>query len=148
MPPDRSIDRARKQRNSIDICRQYQLFGRPLPAVPANAWAVASHASASAPTMISAVSPRWMRWVTRRAKSEVARDPLGRVRRAQRHQFGRPPSGRMFRHANGQPVRPDWLTRRCATLVKQLELPQPASTQSQILYGSRPARHADLTVVA
>jgi len=36
---------------------------------------------------------------------------------------GRDPSGRVFTHPDGRPVRPDWLTRRFAKLVKQLGLP-------------------------
>jgi integrase len=36
---------------------------------------------------------------------------------------GRPPSGRVFRHRDGRPVRPDWLTRRFAALVKERGLP-------------------------
>jgi integrase len=36
---------------------------------------------------------------------------------------GRNPDGCMFTHADGRPVRPDWLTRRFAQLVKQLDLP-------------------------
>jgi integrase len=35
----------------------------------------------------------------------------------------RKPSGRVFRHRDGRPVRPDWLTRRFAALVKQSGLP-------------------------
>jgi integrase len=41
----------------------------------------------------------------------------------QKHVLGRRPSGRVFRHANGRPVQGDWLTRRFAKLVKQLDLP-------------------------
>jgi integrase len=33
------------------------------------------------------------------------------------------PTGRVFRHTNGRPVRPDWLTRRFARLVDELDLP-------------------------
>jgi integrase len=33
------------------------------------------------------------------------------------------PKSRVFRHRNGRPVRPDWLTRRFATLVGELDLP-------------------------
>jgi integrase len=36
---------------------------------------------------------------------------------------GRNPDGYMFTHADGRPVRPDWLTRRFARLVRQLDLP-------------------------
>ncbi|MFG1884551.1 tyrosine recombinase XerC [Micromonospora sp. NPDC049102] len=42
----------------------------------------------------------------------------------QRRRFGSPsPKARMFRHANGRVVRPDWLTRRFARLVEELGLP-------------------------
>ena len=33
------------------------------------------------------------------------------------------PKARVFRHQNGRAVRPDWLTRRFATLVGELRLP-------------------------
>lgn len=33
------------------------------------------------------------------------------------------PKGRVFRHADGRPVTPDWLTRRFAQLVDELDLP-------------------------
>ena len=43
---------------------------------------------------------------------------------AQRRQHGRvAPKGRVFVHSNGRPVRPDWLTRRFAKLVNELDLP-------------------------
>src|SRR5439155_15767014 len=32
--------------------------------------------------------------------------------RTERRRLGRPPSGRVFRHRDGRPVRPDWLPRR------------------------------------
>jgi len=49
---------------------------------------------------------------------------LWQLWRAQEHRLGgRVPSGRVFRHANGWPVRPDWLTRRFAALVKEFDLP-------------------------
>ncbi|WP_238447190.1 site-specific integrase [Micromonospora sp. 4G55] len=40
-----------------------------------------------------------------------------------RRRGGVDPKGRVFVHANGRPVSPDWLTRRFAKLVKQLGLP-------------------------
>jgi len=43
--------------------------------------------------------------------------------RAQGQLLGRVPSGRVFRHRDGRPVRPDWVTRRFAALVKLLGLP-------------------------
>jgi integrase len=49
----------------------------------------------------------WELWRTRKAQLGRAPDPRGRV----------------FVHANGRAVRPDWLTRRFAALVRQLGLP-------------------------
>lgn len=43
--------------------------------------------------------------------------------RAESWRLGRAPSGRVFRHRDGRPIRPDWLTRRFAKLVKELGLP-------------------------
>ncbi|GAA3752907.1 tyrosine-type recombinase/integrase [Plantactinospora mayteni] len=40
-----------------------------------------------------------------------------------RRNGGATPKGRVFVHANGRPVSPDWVTRRFAKLVKQLGLP-------------------------
>ncbi len=45
---------------------------RPVPGGPANAWAMSSHRSASAPSARRARSARWARWVTRRQRSSAA----------------------------------------------------------------------------
>jgi integrase len=43
---------------------------------------------------------------------------------AQRRRHGSVyPRARLFLHRNGRPVRPDWLTRRFAALVEELDLP-------------------------
>lgn len=53
----------------------------------------------------------------------TVRNPVGVVARAATPVRPVDPKGRLFLHANGRPVRPDWLTRRFAKLVKELGLP-------------------------
>jgi integrase len=48
---------------------------------------------------------------------------LWQLWRAESRRLGRAPSGRMFWHRDGRPVRPDWLTRRFTALVNELGLP-------------------------
>jgi len=58
------------------------------------------------------------------ALDEVSVQILWALWREQLRHYGRvDPKARVFRHANGRPVRPDWLTRRFATLVTELGLP-------------------------
>ncbi|BCB79623.1 tyrosine-type recombinase/integrase [Phytohabitans flavus] len=59
------------------------------------------------------------------ALDEASVEVLWELWRAQKAQRGRAPEprDRVFLHANGRPVRPDWLTRRFAALVKELGLP-------------------------
>lgn len=58
------------------------------------------------------------------ALDEVSVRILWALWHAQRRRFGGVvPTGRVFRHADGRPVRPDWLTRRFARLVDELDLP-------------------------
>jgi integrase len=57
------------------------------------------------------------------ALDEVTVAVLWELWRAEGQRAGQPPSGRVFRRRNGQPVRPDWLTRRFTALVKELGLP-------------------------
>src|SRR6266571_2271172 len=58
------------------------------------------------------------------ALDEVSVQILWALWREQLRHYGRvDPKARIFRHPNGRPVRPDWLTRRFATLVTELGLP-------------------------
>ncbi len=58
------------------------------------------------------------------ALDEVSVRILWALWREQRRRYGRvDPKARVFLHRNGRPVRPDWLTRRFATLVAELGLP-------------------------
>jgi integrase len=58
------------------------------------------------------------------ALDAVSRQILWALWHVQHQRHGRvDPKSRVFRHRNGRPVRPDWLTRRFATLVDELDLP-------------------------
>jgi integrase len=58
------------------------------------------------------------------ALDPVSRQILWALWHAQRRRYGGvDPKSRMFQHRNGRAVRPDWLTRRFATLVEELDLP-------------------------
>ena len=59
----------RRSRSSCRSGSRQPRGARPSPGGPAKHWAMSSHRSASGPAATSAVSARWMRWVTSRQKS-------------------------------------------------------------------------------
>jgi integrase len=60
------------------------------------------------------------------ALDEFTNQLLRHHRRSRRHRFagtGRNPHGYLFTHADGRPLRPDWLSHQFRVLVRKLGLP-------------------------
>jgi integrase len=68
--------------------------------------------------------PKSVAGVRTLALDEVSVRIMRALWRARRRRFGRVGAkDRVFRHSDGRPVQPDWLTRRFAHLVDELDLP-------------------------
>ena len=82
------------------------------------------------------------------ALDEVSVQILWALWREQRRRYGRvDPKARVFVHRNGRAVRPDWLTRRFATLVTELGLPPVRLHDLRHAAASAAAAGVDLKVI-